>query len=283
MSEFTMITLRDGAQVRALVAGDGPPLLLLGNMVSWEFWDSQIPFFAQRYRVIAPAYRSDPIKGMRSLDALAADVPDLLHALGYERALLMGHSIGSMVLAQVLATQPEVATAVVLANGFLQLRLLPRSLHRWLHALQPRLVPVIRALYPRLPYVARQLGSYWLLWGMQIIFLHREPASEKRKLFFAYTDTSDSSMLMRLSAALEYHAPPDLSRAQVPVLVLSSSEDHWMSPEEPRRLTELLPQGEQHVLQGIGHMAPMIVPDEFNRVVLQFLERAAAPHAERVL
>ena len=283
MRDFITIQLRDGATVRANIAGSGPPLLLLGNMVSWQFWHHQVPFFARHFRVIAPEYRATPIPGMRAIDALAADVPDLLAQLGHERALLMGHSIGSMVLAQLLATQPDVAEAVVLANGFLQLRLLPVPLHRVFGRFQPRLVPVLNAVYPRLPIVLRQLGSLGLLWGLQIIFLHREPDAEKRKLFFSYTDTPDGSMLLRLDTALEYHAPPDLSRADVPVLVVSGGADHWMTAWEPRRLTALLPRGEQHVLPEIGHMAPMIVPDEFNRVVLRFLQRVTAPAAERVL
>ncbi len=276
LDEWITVTLRDGATVRAKVAGAGPPLLLLGNMVSWEFWYNQIPFFAQHYRVIAPAYRGQPIPGVSTLDALTDDVPDLLHALGYEQALLMGHSIGAMVLARLMETKPEVASAVVLANGFLQLRLLPVALHRLLHPLQPRLVPLLWRLYPRMPWFVRQLTAFGFLWGAQLIFLHHEPDREKRIMFYSYTDTSDASMIMRLGAALDYHAPPDLSRATMPVLVVSSGSDHWMHLWEAKQLVALLPRGEQHVFPGIGHMSPMIVPDDFNRVVLCFLRRVAA-------
>ena len=277
MGEWVSVTLRDGAQVRAKVAGAGSPLLLLGNMVSWEFWYNQIQFFAQHYRVIAPEYRAKPIPGVSALDALTADVPDLLNALGYKQAILMGHSIGAMVLGRLLETRPEVASTVVLANGFLQLRLLPVPLHRLLHPLQPKLVPLLWRLYPRIPWVARQLGSFALLWGSQLIFLHHEPHREKRIMFFSYTDTPDPSMIMRLGAALDYHAPPDLSRATMPVLVVSSGCDHWMQLWEARQLVALLPQGEQHIFPGIGHMSPMIVPDDFNREVLCFLKRVFPP------
>lgn len=275
MGEWIAVTLRDGAQVRAKVAGSGPPLLLLGNMVSWEFWYNQIPFFAQHYRVIAPEYRAKPIPGVSALEALAADVPDLLNTLGYKQAILMGHSIGAMVLGRLLETQPEVASTVVLANGFLQLRLLPVPLHRLLHPLQPKLVPLLWRLYPRIPWVARQLGSFALLWGSQLIFLHHEPHREKRIMFFSYTDTPDPSMIMRLGAALDYHAPPDLKRATMPVLVVSSGCDHWMQLWEAKQLVASLPQGEQHIFPGIGHMSPMIVPDDFNHEVLCFLRRVS--------
>jgi pimeloyl-ACP methyl ester carboxylesterase len=269
LHRLIQLTLRDGSTVRAAVAGQGPPLFLFANMVSWEFWCHQIPILAQRYRVIAPEYRREYLPGATALDALADDVPDMLHALGYERALLMGHSIGAMVLARMLEKTPEVATAVVLANGFLHLRVLPGPLHR----LQPRLVPVLRALYPRLPWLTRQLGSYLLLWGDQHIFLHREPAEEKRKMFFGYTFTPDVSMVLRVGAALEYHQPPDLSRATMPVLVVSGGQDRWVSVTQARRLVEHLPLGEHLIWPSVGHMLPMIVPEDFNHAVLEFFGR----------
>jgi pimeloyl-ACP methyl ester carboxylesterase len=270
MAEFIEVTLRDGARVRAQVAGDGPPLVLYANMVSWEFWDQQIPTLAQHYRVIAPEYRKDMLPGVSALDALAADVPDLVRALGYERALLMGHSIGSMVLARLLDTDSGCAAAVVLANGFWRMRILPTALHR----LQPRLGEVVEAIYPRLPWIARQIGSYGLLWGDQHIFLRREPDHAKRRMFYAYTFTPDVSMVLRLRAALDYHQPPDLSRANIPVLLVSSSEDRWVPLADAHALAERLPCGEHVIVPGVGHMLPMIAPDVFNRVVLEFLGRA---------
>ncbi|WP_025746018.1 alpha/beta fold hydrolase [Kallotenue papyrolyticum] len=272
-SPWQTITLRDGATLRARIAGSGTPLLLLGNLVSWEFWHHQIPFFAQHYRVIAPAYRGRPRPGCSALDALAADVPDLLARLGESRALLMGHSIGAMVLARLLEQQPQVARAVVLANGFLWLRLVPPALHRVARRVQPHLTPLLWTIYPRLPWVARQLLAFGLLWGTQLIFLRHEPACAKREMFFAYTNTGDGSMIMRLSAALEYAHPPDLSGARVPVLLVSGAHDTWMQPWERNRLAQRLPCGTQVVVAGRGHMTPMVAPDVFNTTVLAFFRR----------
>lgn len=272
-AHWQTITLRDGASVRVRLAGSGPPLLLLGNMVSWEFWQRQIPVFAQHYRVIAPAYRARPIPGCTALDALAADVPDLLARLGESRALLIGHSIGAMVLARLLEQQPQVAQAVVLANGFLWLRLVAPPLHPLARQVQPHLTPLLWTIYPRLPWVARQLLAFWLLWGTQLIFLRHEPACAKREMFFAYTNTSDGSMIMRLSAALEYADPPDLHGARVPVLLVSGAHDTWMQPWERNRLAQRLPCGTQVVVAGSGHMTPMVAPDVFNAMVLAFFRR----------
>ena len=271
-TNFIDITLDDGAVVRAKVMGDGPPLLLLGNMVSWPFWCYQMPVFAKHYRVIAPEYRNEPRQGMTALAALAADVPALIHALGQERMLVVGHSIGAMVLAQVLATTPDVLQGVVLANGFLDLRILPRKMHRFLHKLQPKLAPLLW-VYPHLPWVMRQLGSLAVLWGWELIFLHNEPNELKRRMFWGYTMTSDVSMVLRLQAALQYDWPPDLHAARVPTLVVISGNDHWMQLAEARQLVQDLPCSEQVILPGVGHMSPMAAPDAFNAVVLEFLGR----------
>jgi pimeloyl-ACP methyl ester carboxylesterase len=269
LSHFITVTLRDGSTVRAKVAGNGPPLILFANMVSWEFWSQQIPVLAERYRVIAPEYRREYLPGSTALDALADDVPDLVRALGYERALLMGHSIGAMVLARAIEKTPQVAAAVVLADGFLHLRVLPGPLHRF----QPRLVSLLKALYPRTPWLLRQLGSFAALWADQHIFLHREPHSAKRKMFFSYPFTPDASMVLRVGAALEYHEPPDFSRATMPVLVVTGGCDRWLTVEQAQRLVEELPCGEHVIYPSVGHMVPMIVPESFNRVVLEFFGR----------
>lgn len=269
---FLDLELRDGAVVRARVAGDGPPLLLLGNMVSWPFWYHQIDVFSQHFRVIAPEYRNQALPGSNALDAFADDVPDMLGALGYERAALVGHSIGAMVLARMLERCPHVASAVVLASGFWRMRVLPSALHR----LQPALRKPIGALYPRLPWVTRQVGSATLLWLDQHIFLHNEPRREKLRMFYGYTMTPDTSMVLRLSAALEYDRPPDLSRARMPVLLVSGGRDHWVPVSDARRLAAALPRGEHVLIPEAGHMLPMVVPERFNAVALEFLLRAEA-------
>ncbi len=269
---FVTLTLRDGATVRARVAGHGPPLLLLGNMVSWPFWSEQIDEFSKQYRVIAPEYRDQVLPGSDALDTLAGDVPDMLRALGYQSAALVGHSIGAMVLARMLERQPEVATAVVLANGFWRMRVFPTLLQK----VQPSLRRPLGSIYPRLPWVARQIGSVAFLWWDQHIFCHDEPRSAKQRMFYGYTMTPDTSMVLRVSAALEYNRPPDLSRATMPVLLVSSGRDYWVTASDAERLAAALPRGEHVIFAECGHMLPMVAAERFNATVLDFLARAGA-------
>jgi pimeloyl-ACP methyl ester carboxylesterase len=119
----------------------------------------------------------------------------------------------------------------------------------------------------------RQLGAFALLWAGERIFLHSESNELKRRMFWGYTMTTDVSMVLRLQAALQYDWPPSLSRAHVPTLVVSSGNDHWMQLREARHLIGRLPCAEHVILPGVGHMSPMVAPDAFNGVVLEFLGR----------
>jgi pimeloyl-ACP methyl ester carboxylesterase len=178
-----------------------------------------------------------------------------------------------MVLARMLERRPEAASAVVLANGFWRMRALPTALER----LQPALRRPLGALYPRLPWVARQIGSAALLWWDQHIFCHDEPRSAKQRMFFGYTMTPDTSMVLRVSAALEYSRPPDLSRATMPVLLVSAGRDHWVTAHDAERLAAALPRGEHITFPQCGHMLPIVAAERFNAAVLDFLGRAEKP------
>ena len=48
-------------------------------------------------------------------------------------------------------------------------------------------------------------------------------------------------------------------------------EEEFIKPEHTRRLAELIPGAELVLMPGTGHFAPRAQPEEFNRIVLDFL------------
>ena len=94
-----------GNHVSFLRAGEGPPLLLLHGIAgSYETWAPLIPALADEFTVIAPDMlghgSSAKPRGDYSLGAYAAGARDLLLALGYESATVVGHSLGGGVAMQ---------------------------------------------------------------------------------------------------------------------------------------------------------------------------------------
>jgi pimeloyl-ACP methyl ester carboxylesterase len=94
-----------GNRVSFLRAGQGPPLLLLHGIAgSYETWAPLIPALSDEFTVIAPDMlghgSSAKPRGDYSLGAYAAGARDLLLALGYDSATVVGHSLGGGVAMQ---------------------------------------------------------------------------------------------------------------------------------------------------------------------------------------
>src|SRR6202012_5404668 len=71
------------------------------------------------YRAIAwdmPGYGGSAPLASTSIAGLADALVDFLHATGADRPVIVGHSIGGMIVQQLLTAEPLIANAVVLAQ-----------------------------------------------------------------------------------------------------------------------------------------------------------------------
>src|SRR3981081_2432981 len=93
-------------------AGDPgmPPLVFLhGIGGAARAWRGQLEFFADRYRAIAwdmPGHGASAPLPTVSIAALARALHDFLRQGGATKPVLIGHSIGGMIVQQLLATTP---------------------------------------------------------------------------------------------------------------------------------------------------------------------------------
>src|SRR5258705_1420435 len=105
-------------------AGDAawPPLLSLDGIGgAARAWRGQLDFFKDRFRTIAwdmPGYGGAAPPPTLSNAALAGAVRDFLQQGRSTKPTLGGHSIGGMILQQLLATKPRISCAI----GFSQTR-----------------------------------------------------------------------------------------------------------------------------------------------------------------
>jgi pimeloyl-ACP methyl ester carboxylesterase len=123
MSRLEASTVRlHGRPVSYLKVGSGPLVLLIHGIAgSAENWREVIEPLAQRHTVLAPNLpghgRSAPGAGDYSLGALAAGLRDLLAALGYQRATLVGHSLGGGIAMQFAYQFPELTDRLALVSN----------------------------------------------------------------------------------------------------------------------------------------------------------------------
>ncbi|MGK5532853.1 alpha/beta fold hydrolase [Streptomyces sp. URMC 129] len=123
-ADFGAITHRTvdvgGLALHVAEQGEGPLVLLLhGFPECWYSWRHQFaPLAAAGYRVVAPDQRGyarsdQPADiGAYTLPHLAGDVIGLIHALGEERAVVVGHDWGAPVAWATALLRPDVVRAV---------------------------------------------------------------------------------------------------------------------------------------------------------------------------
>src|ERR1700710_13981 len=101
-------------------AADLPPLVFLhGIGGTARVWRGQLAAFGDRYRAIAwdmPGYGgSAPLQNV-GIATLASALKDFLAGVGAVKPVIVGHSIGGMIVQQLLTHDPAIAHAVVLAQ-----------------------------------------------------------------------------------------------------------------------------------------------------------------------
>jgi pimeloyl-ACP methyl ester carboxylesterase len=109
----------NGTSIHYVRGGSGPALVLLhGFPQDWFAWRRLMPRLARRFTVIAVDLRgvggsAAPADGYAAVD-LAEDVHQLLEALGFDRAHVVGHDIGGWVAYAFTRLHPRSARTVMI-------------------------------------------------------------------------------------------------------------------------------------------------------------------------
>ncbi|MGI8579265.1 MAG: alpha/beta fold hydrolase [Solirubrobacteraceae bacterium] len=111
-----------GHRVEYRRAGSGPPVVLIHGMVnSSRHWEQVALDLADSYTVIAPDLighgDSATPRGDYSLGAHAASIRDLLTVIGFERASIVGHSLGGGVALQFFYQFPQRTERLALVSS----------------------------------------------------------------------------------------------------------------------------------------------------------------------
>ncbi len=250
-----------------LAAGDpGAPSLVFLHGIGGAArqWAAQLEHFGERFRVVAwdmPGYGGSLPLQVVSVDLLAAALVAFLSALGLERPVLVGHSIGGMIVQWVLAMEaprPAVRAAVLAQTSaafgsrdgsfqerFLRERLGPLDAGRAMAELADELVGAMVGDSPDPAglALARELMAH-------------TPDS-------AYRDAVMAMPGFDMRAALE--------RVGVPVLVLSGTRDPNAPAPMMERMAARIPRARYVALDGVGHLAPLEQPGRFNAALDAFL------------
>ena len=77
----------------------------------------------------------------------------------------------------------------------------------------------------------------------------------------------------QLSAALEFNAESRVKAIQAPTLILSGDADAVVPVQNSRNLAAKIPGAQLSIIEGGSHLFFIEQPDDFNRLVIEFLKK----------
>ncbi|MBE2197931.1 MAG: alpha/beta fold hydrolase [Anaerolinea sp.] len=246
--------------------GTGKPLILLhGALMTRHTWSSQVYPLSAHYQVIVPDLRghgdSGRSAGSYAVALLADDISKLIAALGFERAIVCGHSLGGMVAQELAISYPAQVSALILADTVYGttttfLETVQALLGWWGIAL----LPVERVAHA----AAERHGKY-----------NPEVASYlKREINMHARDKNNYLNIHR--AALSFNSKTRLKYIDAPALVMVG-EYNPPAHKQERAIARLIHAAQMEIVPGAGFMLHMDNPDYFTRTVLEFLDAVQRP------
>jgi pimeloyl-ACP methyl ester carboxylesterase len=258
-------------------AGEGgrPLLLVHGFTGAKEDFTEHLDALAELgWHAVAPDQRGHGASAKPededdySFEAFAADLFGLLDALGWERCVALGHSMGGMVVQTAILDQPHRFDGLVLMD----------TSHRTVRA-DPEIVELGVAL-ARAEGIAAVLAAQEALGQSHVPTGPHQRLLDTRDGYKAFGDRKMlassapmyAAMLRTITSATGVDRLAELSRVDVPTLVLVGEEDApFRKPSA--RMADAIPGAELVVVPDGGHSPQFEAPELWWKALAGFLER----------
>jgi pimeloyl-ACP methyl ester carboxylesterase len=274
----------DGARMRYLRVGSGPPLILLHGLLGYSFsWRFTLPALAPYATIYAPdmmgAGFSDRAKGVdHTMRGAAGRLLQFVSRLGVDSFDLLGTSHGGAVAMMAAAECLNKESALHVRRLILVAPVNPFSSHgKWLAPFfgTPYGSALFRATISRMSF----LYSYW----------HARMYGDRRRIS---PGTLEGYMAPLAKPGLFEHGlsivktwTQDLRElemtlprlASIPTLLMWGGSDTAVYASSARPLMKFFPNSKLIIFPGIGHLPYEECPEEFNQALIEFLTREKLP------
>lgn len=249
----------EGARIHYQDYGKGREALVLihGWTQSLDSWRDQVPDLAKRNRVVAIDLlghgQSDQPQLTYSMDLFARAVEAVMRDAKVERAVLVGHSMGTPIARQFYRKYPQKTLAIVIVDGSLRPFGDKKLMEGFIASLRsPNYREAGKQMFAGMsgPNLSTELQE-----RIQGSFLN----SPQHVLVSAMEGMADDSIW-----------GPD--KINVPVLAVMAKTPFWPADTEQFDRS-IAPQLDFQMWDGVGHFLMMEKPKQFNDSVIAFLDK----------
>lgn len=261
----------NGIHIYYEVQGAGEPLVLIAGLGYglWQ-WHKVVPGLAQHFQVVTfdnrGAGQTDKPAGAYTAQMLAADTAGLIDGLGIAPAVVLGHSMGGFVAQELALSYPHLVKTLVLAStnfgGPNHIPVTPEAMAILMDTtLSPEervrkgvQVACAEGFAIKHPDVMEELVAYRMSAPVP-------PAAYQ------------SQMAVGLGLlAYESCFEPRLPALQMPVIIISGSEDQTVPPGNVDLLAKVIPNARTHIMQNTSHLFMIEAPERTVAALVELLK-----------
>jgi 3-oxoadipate enol-lactonase len=255
------------------VHGEGEPLLLvMGLAADTMAWAMQVPALSAHYRTIIFDNRDVGQSSMAAapyeITDLAQDTLSLADALELESFHLVGASMGGAIAQEVALAAPDRVRTLTLAMTW------PRG-----GAWAAKLSELWSA---RVEHMSREerVDELMLLTLSEDFFENADGVAWLRDVMLQNPHPQSADAFARqLDASSRHDTRERLGRLALPTHVIGAEHDILVPVWKSRELAQLIPGAQLSVIDAGPHGANLENAEEFNRLVLDFLDQSRASSA----
>lgn len=257
----------DGIKLHSTVTGKGPQTVILvhGWTCDETTWELQVPALSKEYRVVTldlPGHgkSESPKDGRITMDLFARAVEAVRKEAGADRVFIAGRSMGTPVIVQYAREYPQHVAALVFVDGLVTMGNTRAPGNR------PRAELMGGPDGPKArEQMIRGMFSASTTPGMQKHILNMMLGAPESTAVGAMNATFDPAIWKG-------------DTFQQPVLALYADHSTLANAEY---MKAHFPNMQYHEIAGTGHFLMLEKPDEFNRLLLAFLEQQSSARAAR--
>jgi len=275
------LPVSDGGRLHVVERGPlgGRPLVLLhGVALSAALWHYQLTDLANRFRVLAVEHRGHGLSlagdAGFTIGRLGQDLAELLDALDLRDAVLVGHSMGGMIVLRFAVDHPGVVEARVAGSVLVSSLASTEGRIPWWHTVSVAAAP---AASQAIRWAGRLPGGYLPSTDLSYLIarmgLGARPSPTHVELTRAMTAATSPAVLADLWVETErFDVRRELRSVGMPTLVVAGTRDNITPLVNAEEIVRYLPGSSLVRLPGSGHMPMLERRQEFNELVTSFAD-----------